>query len=192
MFLKIHKNKQKVILKITLVVGIICWTIICLGFYLLSKKYSTNEQQSEPTSEAVIIVDKLPEVVPESNLDDHSLTTVEVGVKEEPKSIEPKKESVVELKKTVAVVAKPVVVKVAKPVSEYGSLAIAPGVRFTNDRKKVSCKVKGQDHEKSKNGKKKHYDEDCCIDRDEWFDPGCVYHYNDVKYALNGKKPLPK
>lgn len=88
-----------------------------------------------------------------------------------------------EIKKDVT--AKPVV-KLVAPKGPY-----APGVKFTNDRSKVSCKASGGDHKPSPNKEKNHYDEDCCIDKDEWLQPGCTYHYDDIRYSLNGKKPLP-
>lgn len=79
---------------------------------------------------------------------------------------------------------------IVRPAAKKDTLPLAPGVKFTNDRKLVSCKGKHNDHRPSPD-KKNHYDEDCCIDRDEWLQPGCTYHYNDIKYSLNGKKPLP-
>lgn len=48
----------------------------------------------------------------------------------------------------------------------------APRARFTSG---ASCRHKNDHPRKSKQGKGKHMDEDCCPDPDEWPNPGCAY-----------------
>lgn len=183
---KIHKNRQKIILRYTIIAGLFSWTLIGFGFFRLEQKQLAREQKNA-----------IEENVAGQNSQENNLETgtninvpaetVENIIEQQP----PVEKTATEIVKPV-VVARPVSSKApVRPASGFGRLAIAPGVLFTNDHKKASCKASGVDHDKSEHGKKNHYDEDCCIDRDEWLLPGCVYTYDDAKYSLNGKKPLP-
>ena len=66
-----------------------------------------------------------------------------------------------------------------------------PGIRFTNDPQVMSCHLKEDNHPSKSSTKGRHYDEDCCIDKDEWLEPGCTYLYSDLGVSLNGKKTAP-
>lgn len=78
---------------------------------------------------------------------------------------------------------------VPKKAITYGLPAVG-GVRFTSNPAQVSCPVKNDKPGKS-SYKKKHYDEDCCIDYDEWLRPGCTYISGAYDISLNHKLPPP-
>jgi hypothetical protein len=184
---KVSKEKQDFILTSTMIIGLIAWTFLSIGFYSLEKKQQIKAQKKAIKIEERRKAEEASALAKEQlNVSETVDQISENSVKEE---VSPKQENL-----------KPVVTRPApkktsiaprKVVAQNSQSALAPGVRFTNDRNKVSCKSSGGDHDKSEHGKKSHYDEDCCIDKDEWLMPGCTYHYNDIKYSLNGKKPFP-
>jgi len=91
------------------------------------------------------------------------------------------------LEKPAAQAVKSVVAPIVKkPAGPY-----VPGIRFTNNPQQMSCHLKGHNHPSKSKRKGNHYDEDCCIDKDEWLEPGCVYLYSDLGVSLNNKKPAP-
>jgi hypothetical protein len=54
--------------------------------------------------------------------------------------------------------------------------------------RKPSCREENDHPQKSKQGKGKHLDEDCCPDPDEWPKPGCVYKPSDYGIMLSGPR----
>lgn len=180
---KISKEKQKIILRNTVIVGIFAWTFLGIGFYSLSAK-------RQPIIQAQVVENNsIEEIVPESSFDhcENGFCSAVCVKLNDALSSNTRKcdESKTEPEK---IVAKPIIRKIVQPAPKNNN---APGVRFTNDRNLVSCKNNSSNHDKSVHGKGKHYDEDCCIDKDEWLMPGCVYYRDDAKYSLSGKKPAP-
>jgi hypothetical protein len=89
---------------------------------------------------------------------------------------------------------KAIALKVAKPVLAVpATVKKSPvsGILFTDDPNRMSCHLKGKNHPSKSATKKQHYDEDCCIDLDEWLKPGCVYLFSDFNVSLNSKKTTP-
>jgi hypothetical protein len=76
---KIHKNRQKTILKITVIVGFFAWILIGAGFYSLEKKHLANKQKKFAI-ETIERAGNLPETI--SNT---SVETVAQSVSDEPK-----------------------------------------------------------------------------------------------------------